>query len=482
MMPSRQRTDDRAVLRVSGVRITTPGGRLLFDGLDLSLSGEHVALVGRNGVGKSTLLSILARESDPDEGRVALAGRAHFVRQAVGATAGDPRVRSHGEQRKRELVEAMASGADVLLLDEPTEHLDDAGVAWLRGWLRKWPGCLLVASHDRRLLADFQHFFVVRESGCRAFSGTLAALDAALDKEHMAAEGRYAGNLHRQAAHEEHTLHIARRKARKKRYGRCRELDRATSRSRLNQKRSQAQVSHGRLAQLREARLLAIREWSRATRRALDVSLSLELPVPTLPVASGKDLLVVRDLAAAAHGVWLFRSLDVRLGRERLAIVGENGTGKTTLLEILLGRRTAAEGTVECDFATTGSIAQGGADWMSDESLDALLAIQGIAPARIAQVLVAHRFPLALAARPMRSLSPGERVRAALIGLFQRSPAVELLVLDEPTYSLDLVGQQAVTRALRAWPGGLVVASHDRAFLQEIGAHDRIELGKGSPR
>jgi ATPase subunit of ABC transporter with duplicated ATPase domains len=82
----------------------------------------------------------------------------------------------------------------------------------------------------------------------------------------------------------------------------------------------------------------------------------------------------------------------------------------------------------------------------------------------------------------MRSLSPGERVRAALIGLFQRSPAVELLVLDEPTYSLDLVGQQAITRALRAWPGGLVVASHDRAFLQEIGVHDTIELGKRSPR
>ena len=77
----------------------------------------------------------------------------------------------------------------------------------------------------------------------------------------------------------------------------------------------------------------------------------------------------------------------------------------------------------------------------------------------------------------MRSLSPGERVRAALICMFQRSPAVELLILDEPTYSLDLVGQRALTNALRVWPGGLVVASHDLAFLSAIGIEKYLELG-----
>ena len=91
-------------------------------------------------------------------------------------------------------------------------------------------------------------------------------------------------------------------------------------------------------------------------------------------------------------------------------------------------------------------------------------------------LLVAHKFPLGLAERPLRSLSPGERTRAALICLFQRSPAVELLVLDEPTFSLDLVGQRALTNALKAWPGGLLVASHDRAFLAAIDATTLLEL------
>jgi ATPase subunit of ABC transporter with duplicated ATPase domains len=97
-------------------------------------------------------------------------------------------------------------------------------------------------------------------------------------------------------------------------------------------------------------------------------------------------------------------------------------------------------------------------------------------PEALARVLAVHRFPLALAARPLRTLSPGERTRAALIALSHRVPAVEALVLDEPTYSLDLVGQRAVTRVLREWPGGLVVASHDRGFLAALRLDTTLEL------
>lgn len=92
-------------------------------------------------------------------------------------------------------------------------------------------------------------------------------------------------------------------------------------------------------------------------------------------------------------------------------------------------------------------------------------------------MLVAHKFPLALGQRPLRSLSAGERARAALICLFARLPAPELLILDEPTFSLDLLGQRALTQALRAWPGTLVVASHDREFLSQINVDRTIALG-----
>jgi ATPase subunit of ABC transporter with duplicated ATPase domains len=461
------------LLELRDATIHAPGGRPLFEGLGLRLGRERVALVGRNGVGKSTLLAVLAGEVDPDRGRVMVRGRSLFVPQLLAAVG-----RSPGEQRRLALDEARASGADLLLLDEPTEDLDEAGVEWLRAWLATWPGALVVASHDRRLLGDFRSFFVASESGCRAFDGPLEELEDDLERDHDASEERYAQGLRRLAAFEAHTVDVARRRARKKRFGRCREIDRGTPKMRLNQKRDYAQVKHGRMAKIRAARLEAIRALSKSTRRALKVSLSLELPPATAPADGAPEALVARGISAVVDGRCLFASIDLRVGRSRVAVVGPNGAGKSTLLDVLLGRRAPTTGAVVRDAARVGAVAQGGADWMRDESLLALLGVElpSLEPHELARILAAHKFPLALAERPMRSLSPGERTRAALIALSRRTPPVDVLVLDEPTYSLDLVGQRAVTRALRAWPGGLVVASHDRPFLAGLEVERTIDL------
>jgi ATPase subunit of ABC transporter with duplicated ATPase domains len=408
-----------------------------------------------------------------ERGKVRVAGRSWFVPQILPAGA-----RSHGEQRRQALDEARCSGADALFLDEPTEDLDEAGVAWLRGWLARWPGALVVASHDRRLLADFRHFFVASESGCRMFEGTLDALENDLERSHDASEERYARGLRRLAVFEEHTLHVARRRARKKRYGRCRELDRATPKVRLNQKRDYAQVKHGRMAKIRAARLEVVRTGSKSARRALPVSLPLEVPVAEPSAGDIDDALVLRGVSAVVNGRALFSAIDLHVGRARIGVVGPNGAGKSTLLDIVLGRRAPTTGTLAGDRARLGGIAQGGADWMLEESLvDYLCAeLSSTSPESLALILASHRFPLALAERPLRTLSPGERTRAALIALSHRAAKVDVLVLDEPTYSLDLVGQRAVTRVLREWRGGLLVASHDRAFLAALGLETTIEL------
>jgi len=461
-----------AQIELTNVSVKTPTGRALFEGLSLSIADEHVALVGRNGVGKSTLLALLAGSSEASTGRVTVRSKPHYLPQADELNA----PLSRGELRQQALREAQASSAEILLLDEPTLHLDEAAVAALRAWLGAWAGCLIVASHDRRLLADFRHFFVVSEAGCHYFCGSLAELEAHLEREHQVIELRYVRNLNRLAAAEEHTAQVDRRKARKKRSGRCRELDRATPRMRLNQKRDYAQVSHGRLARLREARLAALRGWTQSTRRALSVSLSLELAVPDLPPDAGEEVLVLHGVSQDAGGRTLFSGIDLRLGRERVAVVGPNAAGKTTLLEIMLGRRRPDRGRARADLSRIGWIDQGGQNWLLDESLRSHLCGVGTTGDDSARLLVSHKFPLALAERPLRCLSPGERARAALIALFARSPSVEVLILDEPTFSLDLVGLRGLTRALQLWPGGLVVASHDRAFLAELCVDRTITL------
>ena len=504
------------ILEIRGLTVATETGRPLLRDLSLSLGRERVALVGRNGAGKSTLLRLLAGEVPVPRG--ASVSRAHtaLVRQdpapqeahaaaawltaralddpaaarAIArdaAEAGLPPLgrlteahASRGEMRKLLLLAARHSGADLLLLDEPTEGLDGAGVAWLSRWLQTWRGAAIVASHHRGLLRGFEDFFVIAESGCRHVAGGLAALEQRLGAENDARELQYVRDLNALAAQERRDETVRRRRRRKQLVGRLHEIDRCTSRMRLNTKRGHAQESQGRAARIREARIAAHRGWARAARRALAVNLPLELQGPTLGAGDGDAIVTLADVGVVVDGRPLFRGVNLELRRDRLALVGPNGAGKTTLLRVMLGDRRPTRGAASRRADKIGVIAQGASDWITDESLlDRLLARGGAASlAEAAAAVTAHKFPLALAERPLASLSPGERTRAALICLFVQAPAIELLVLDEPSDGLDLVGLAALRRALRAWPGGLVIASHDRELLTEIGVDRELRLGE----
>ena len=498
------------VVEIHGLCVDIGAGRPLLRDLALALGHDRVALVGRNGVGKTTLLQILAGERAPDRGSLVARVTPVFVRQhpepaEVQRAAQrllehpsrdvdrhlaeldlDPALltrpqHSRGEARKLLLLAARLAAPDLLLLDEPTEGLDEAGVAWLCRWLATWDRGAIVASHHRGLLRCFADFFVVAESGCSHVSGGYDELTRRLGEASEASERQYVRNLNHLDDQERRHAQILRRRARKKNVGRLHELDRCTSRMRLGAKRGAAQVSQARVAAIRDERISAARGWARATRRALAVELPLELPPPTLRQSDGQAIATLTGVGVTLGERPLFTGVDLRVGRDRLALVGPNGAGKTTLLRVLLGEQRPTTGRARCRPAHIGSIAQGATDWISDDSLiDRLLASSSTSLADAAALVARHRFPLALAARPLRSLSPGERVRAALVCLFERAPEVELLVLDEPSDGLDLVGLAALQRALRAWPGGLVVASHDHELLADLGLGRSLVLdGRG---
>lgn len=525
-------------LQARGLDIRTTSGRPLFHQLDLILATDRVAMVGRNGVGKSTLLKVLAGEISPHHGVVRWSQRPWMVAQTLGhsehiqlatwlrahprhsaqlldeaSTLGlvhvarrvvdtcflpaNPRTvarqtlqpaASLGELRKLHLLAAKIANPHMLLLDEPTSDLDADGASWLRGWLKTWPNGLIVISHDRDLLRTFGDFLVVAESGCHHHHGSYAELRAQLAADQREEEVRYLRALQRLEQQEQKHDRICQRRKRKKNVGRLHELRRRTSRARLNDKRSYAQQSQARVAKIRDQRITAARELTRAARRALMVSLPLHVNPPSLPPSNGpvvrlKQITAVVETATEppAKRV-LFSQLNLDLGRERLALIGPNGAGKTTLLDIILDNRKPCQGVAWTAFSKVGTIAQGGRDWLLPHSLLQLLRETADVPDldSAVEILHAHQFPLALGKRPLHSLSPGERVRAALICLFARRPALDLLVLDEPTYSLDLVGLNALTTALQAWPGGLLVASHDAEFLRDIGVGQELVLGTGN--
>jgi ATPase subunit of ABC transporter with duplicated ATPase domains len=411
------------LLDVRTLTVTTPNGRVLVRDLSLKLGTQKVALVGRNGVGKTTLLETLAGLRPPASGSVHFRHPPYLVSQWQDSAECSP-----GEQRRQRLWLALESDSELLLLDEPSLDLDAASLHWLRGALRRRKGAKIVVSHDPQLLQDFEHFFVLSESGGRYFQGSFLQLQDFLEEQQRSSQLSYLRRLQQMVRHTQDTQIVADRRARKRRRGRVKEMDRATPRCLLNSKRDVAQDTHGRQHQNRQARLEEVRQWALAGRRALRV----ELP------------LVPAQLEGTAG--------------PRLAIVGPNGSGKTTLLEQWL---------CSLDPGQVAWIAQGASNWMLPECLAELVS---------ADQVVAHKFPLALAQRPLHSLSPGERLRAILICLHQRVPLPPILTLDEPTYSLDLLGRRSLSQLLRHWPGQVIIASHDRDFLESLNIHHWIQL------
>ena len=182
-----------SLLEAHAVTIETPGGRTLVRELSLRLGREHVALIGRNGVGKSTMLEVLAERRAATHGRIVCRGRRLLVPQYLAgeAAADDDPAASPGERRRQRLEAAFDAHPDLLLLDEPTSDLDGAGITWLVQRLALWRGGLLVVSHDRRVLRTFNRFFVVAESGCRYVEGTFNDLQADLAREREESDRRY---------------------------------------------------------------------------------------------------------------------------------------------------------------------------------------------------------------------------------------------------------------------------------------------------
>jgi ATPase subunit of ABC transporter with duplicated ATPase domains len=354
---------------------------------------------------------------------------------------------SGGERTRLGLAALLVENPDVLLLDEPTNHLDIVMVEWLESFLSRYPGAVLVISHDRTFLDTVTNETAyLRGGGLRVYKGGYTAFRGALDAE-----------LEQQAAqHAQDARQIASLQAsadRMKIWG--------LGMSKLARR---AKAMQARVNRMQSRATAAPPPEERTTR------ITFHAP------ESGDVVLDARHVSKALGGRSLFRDVNVQLRRgDRVAIIGRNGAGKTTLLRALLGLNPSDDPRAR---VLTGARVSPGYYDQALRGVDPGETLYDVAREYVGKDHEAHdllgtfMFPYDQHDKQARILSGGERARLALLKLAQEDH--NLLVLDEPTNHLDMEMVEALEDALSAFTGTLIMVSHDRAFIE--GLADRIWL------
>ncbi|RCV51225.1 ABC-F family ATP-binding cassette domain-containing protein [Marinitenerispora sediminis] len=462
------------------------GPLVLLDGVSLGVEeNERIGVVGRNGGGKSTLVSVIAARTEPDSGRVVHArglrvgflhqrdafpdetvGRFVLGERAEHEWAGDARVRdvlrgllggwdlgaamanlSGGERRRAALARLLVETHDLIILDEPTNHLDIEGIAWLAEHVRNRREALVVVTHDRWFLdAVTTRTWEVVDGRVERYEGGYAAYVLAKAERHRLA-----------AAAEERRQNLMRKELAWLRRG------------------PPARTSKPKFRIDAANALIADEPPVRDT---------VEL-VRFASARLGKTVLDAEDVTVRAGDRTLLDRLTWQLGPgDRVGLVGVNGSGKTSLLRLLAGERTPDAGAVRRGRTVRlAHLSQNLTELRPDRRpLEAVEEIRtaitiGRKEQSASQMLERFGFRGERQWTPIGDLSGGERRRLQLLRLLMDEPNV--LLLDEPTNDLDIETLTELEDLLDGWPGSLVLVSHDRYFLERVCDRVLALLGDG---
>lgn len=344
---------------------------------------------------------------------------------------------SGGQKTRVSLGKLLATKPDVLLLDEPTNHLDMESIRWLEGFLLNYKGAVVIVAHDRyfldrvvsKVVEIFQHKAFVYQGNYTDFAKKKAKVREDLLKQYY--------NQQREIKHQEEVI------AKLKSFNREKSIKRAESREKMLDK---------------------IERMEKPTDENTDIHIALE---PN--VLSGNDVLRVEDLAKAYPSAALFSDISFEIKRgERVALIGNNGTGKTTILKIVNGLVEADEGSV-----TLGSNVHIGYYDQEHQLLHMEKTIfeeisddyPELNNTKIRNVLAAFLFTEDDVFKRIGDLSGGERGRVSLAKLMLSD--ANFLILDEPTNHLDITSKEILENALNQYAGTVFFVSHDRYFINQ---------------
>lgn len=474
-------------------------GRNIFRGVNLEVQiGEKVALVGPNGIGKTSLLNIIAGIHHPAAGTLRffvkttmallsqvpdldprltvreILNEPEFTAQAVrevlkrfdfsGSDTKTVALLSGGEKTRLQLAQIWLKRPELLLLDEPTNHLDIEHLNWLEHFLTGYPGTVMMVSHDRYFLDHtVTRILELHPEGVISYSGNYSdyvrhkAAQFAVDMQTFYDQKKQAEKLEKVIEAQYQWSAKAHRDAPEKaRLMGCRKGGKEFLRAKAKKMDRRAKNTIHRLESLQEQRIAKPVEPSK-------IRLSFQAP------ERRRQALFLAEMIGKSFGNRnLFQSANLELKpAEKVALIGPNGSGKTTLLKMLLGLEPLDQGVLwRSPSLKIGYLEQELATMQNERTvmaeMDSITNNRKLAYNLLAGLLLTEES----VHRPCSTLSQGERVKVALAKLLL-SP-YNLLLLDEPTNYLDLGSREKMEEALLAFSGALVIVSHDRYLLDKV--------------
>ncbi|MGI6422766.1 MAG: ribosomal protection-like ABC-F family protein [Syntrophomonadaceae bacterium] len=474
------------------------GDRMVLSDIDLDITqGDRIALVGRNGAGKSTLANILTGSMDYDYGTI-ISSRQEFSIGYLRQTEAEPelfmkvlkmetevngefqRLSSHlginqlkncsgeriqklsgGEKTKIALARVWAAHPELLILDEPTNHMDYQGINFLISELSAYKGAAIIISHDRYFLDHTVSKIAELDNGkLKIYPGNYSAYREIRQKERESQWHRYESEQKVQKEIESKIQQLkgwsdkAHRESRRKAQGRMGAKEYYRKKAKKRDQAVKSQIK--RLEKMRQ-------EGTSRPEKEVQVSFGLKAWEQ-----GGKRLLEGQDVGKSFGELLLFKDSSFYIKRgEKVGISGPNGCGKTTLVNIIVGRESLDAGNIFVSpSARIAFLSQDLPQGEINSVLDTLKAAKLEERKNTLQLL--HNLGLAYDRMqlPMGKLSRGERMKIAM-GMAIMGE-YDLLIMDEPTNHLDVYSREALEESLIGFPGTILLISHDRYFLDRV--------------
>lgn len=516
-MLKQQSIPTKSLCIAQNVSLVKSDGFPILPHLSLSLANEKIGLVGRNGVGKTTLINILLGEVRPSSGTVE--NNAHCVylpqsfsggdistlsgvfEKSTWGTAREGRFRaqagklglqavdfdrplvtfSGGERVKLWLANLLSQNPDIIILDEPTNNLDIYGRSVLCDFVKQTNKALLIVSHDRELLRLVDRIYELTPNGLKEFGGNYDFYQNQKDVFARAFESEVQSakeDLQKTKLSAEKTLQ---KQVKKQASSKRRAYKTGMPKQLRGHFQRKSEEATGELKGLHDDRIEAAGQRLSEAKSRLAKENSIVLDLKNTTVAKGKLVLELKDVCFSYDQKEIIKDLSLSIyGPERIVIAGKNGSGKTTLAKLIVDDLKSKLGDVFVGVEKMAYLDQQTS--VLNEVLCLFDQFRAAHPeftdSQVRRWLGRFLFTDNDVFKPMSVLSGGERIKAALALVLGGNNPPQLLILDEPTNNLDLNSVAQLESALNNYQGALIVISHDESFLKNINIERIVDLDK----